>query len=171
MSELWSRFLKLTVIERGVIYVQSLERRDQTALLLLAIFFLSLFVYGGIWQPVNRYHEDSLADRDAMVSLLAYMRTTEKDARSATSGDASGLSGQSLLTRVSSTAQRYGIKPNRLQPEGDDAVSVWFEGVAFNDLVRWLQFLEKDSGVVVRQLSVDRQADSGRVNARIVIRS
>jgi type II secretory pathway component PulM len=74
------------------------------------------------------------------------------------------------LSRLSSSAGRFNIKPNRLQPEGADGVSVWFSEVGFNELIRWLENLGNE-GFTVKQISIDRQEASGLVNARIILRS
>jgi general secretion pathway protein M len=102
--------------------------------------------------------------------MLQGMRETEKDARASSGNATTAPTGQSLLSQVSRTAQQFGIKPNRLQPEGNDAVSVWFDEVSFNDLIKWLDS-QSQSGMSVRQISIDREELPGRVNARIVLRS
>lgn len=148
-----------------------LGQRDKIALSGLGIFFSLLFIYFAILGPVNKYHADSLAARDRQLSLIQYMRASENQARSASTGSQSATSGQSLLTQVSRVAQQIGIKPNRLQPEGSDAVSVWFDSVAFNDLVKMLKRVQSQQGIVVQQISIDREDQPGMVRARIVLRS
>ena len=78
--------------------------------------------------------------------------------------------GQSLITEVSGAAQLAGIKPNRLQPEGSDEVSVWFDSVPFDDLIDWIVRLNDEHGISIRVISIDRQDTPGTVNARIVLR-
>ena len=79
------------------------------------------------------------------------------------------IGGQDLLTQISRTASQAGITPSRLQPEGDSGVSVFFDSVAFNDLMRWLQS-QTEAGVSVRQMTVDREERTGIVKARVVLR-
>jgi general secretion pathway protein M len=148
-----------------------LEAREQSALITLATFGLLLFLYFLIWNPINQYHASSGVERDRQLSLLQYLRATEKEARTSSKGVTQAPAGQSLLTTVSRVAQQMGIKPNRLQPEGSDAVSVWFEGVAFDDLMRMLKQVRARQGIVVRQISIDREELPGMVRARIVLRS
>ncbi|MCB0068948.1 MAG: type II secretion system protein M, partial [Caldilineaceae bacterium] len=95
---------------------------------------------------------------------------TEADARSGGGGRDAAPTGQALLSQVSQTAQRYNVKPNRLQPEGTDGVSVWFDAAPFDNLVGWLEE-EARQGVIVRQISIDRQDQPGVVNARVVLRN
>jgi len=151
-------------------YLQ-LEKTERSALNALASFFTLLFLYFVIWSPVNQYHDSSEVERDRQLSLIQYMRSSEKEARASSQGVNRASTGQSLLTMVSRTAQQIGIKPNRLQPEGADAVSVWFDSVAFDDLMLMLKQIQARRGIVVQQISIEREEQPGIVRARIVLRS
>tara|TARA_R110002073_G_scaffold5076_1_gene32034 strand:+ start:840 stop:1331 length:492 start_codon:yes stop_codon:yes gene_type:complete len=146
-----------------------LERQEQTAVKGLGLFFLGLFLYFGLLQPVQDFYSERLSDFERNQSLLQYMKATEGEARAATSG-APGISGQNLMSDVSNSARRFGITPNRLQPEGADGVSVWFDGVSFALLLDWMASVSQQ-GVAVRQIVIDRNDASGMVNARIVLSS
>lgn len=147
-----------------------LEARDRLSLQILGAFFLVIFVVYGIWQPAADYAANAEISRDKQRDLLHWMRSTEAQARAGAKNQVSGTrGGRSLITLVSATAQQVGIKPNKLQPEGSEEVSVWFESVPFNNLITWLETLQRREGVFVRQLSVDRQEQSGIVNARMVL--
>jgi general secretion pathway protein M len=146
-----------------------LERQEQNAVKGLGLFFLGLFLYFGLFQPVQDFHSDRLNDFERNQSLLQYMKATEGDARAASSGTG-GISGQNLMSDVSNSARRIGIVPNRLQPEGEDSVSVWFDGVSFALLLDWMASVSQQ-GISVRQIVIDRNDDSGVVNVRIVLSS
>ena len=149
---------------------RALERRDQYALIGLGLFLGALVLYYGVWNPANDFFEARRTQRDRELSLVKYMRGSEARARASKMESTHSVSGQALLTQISRTAQQFQISPNRLQPEGTDGVSVWFDDVPFNDLVRWLE-LQSQQGVTIRQISIDRQAEAGMVKARIVLRS
>ena len=161
--------MALQLVEQMKARYAQLEVRDRRALVGLSTFFGALVLWFGFWQPVNQYLADNQASRDAAYSLIQYMRASEQAARRA-AGDSQVASqgGQSLLSTVSGFAQRQGIKPNRLQPEGGDAVSVWFDQVPFDALVVFMQELES-RGIRVRQISVDREDTPGTVRARLVL--
>ncbi|HKI74691.1 MAG TPA: type II secretion system protein M [Pseudomonadales bacterium] len=149
---------------------RSLEQRDRVALVGLGAFLAGLLLFYGVWTPANNFAESRRAERDRELALVKYMKASEAEARASKSSATPTVSGQALLTQISRTAQQFSINPNRLQPEGSDGVSVWFDDVVFNDLIRWLE-LQTRQGVNIRQISIDRQPDSGKVNARIVLRS
>lgn len=149
---------------------EDLERRERVAINLMVVFVAGLLLWYGALVPANLFLESRIVDRDRQLELLTYMRATEPKARAARTTGVSAPSGQSLLTAVSRSAQGFNINPNRLQPEGTGGVSVWFDGVVFDDLVRWLQD-QSSEGIYVQQVSIDRQAEPGKVNARIVLRN
>ncbi len=158
-------------LKKWVDRYQQLENRDRLALNGLGTFFGLLILYFVIWSPVNQYHEDSRAARDRELSLLQYMRKNEKQARASSKGVGPNATGKSLLTLVSRAAQRNGIKPDRLQPEGSEAVSIWFSRVAFDDLIGLLKQIELTDGIYVQQISIDREDQPGTVKTRVVLRS
>lgn len=163
--------MSIPIVDKLRSHYRQLEKRERSALNSLASFFVLLFLYFVIWSPVNRYQESSTAERDRQLDLIQYMRASEKEARASGRGGNRVHTGQSLLTLVSRTSQQMGIKPNRLQPEGSDAVSVWFNGVAFDDLMRLLKQIQVRQGIIVQQISIDREEQPGMVKARIVLRS
>ncbi|MCY4531466.1 MAG: type II secretion system protein M [Gammaproteobacteria bacterium] len=146
----------------------ALERSEKALAAIIAGMVAILFLYFAIWMPVNSYYQASLLDRDRQASLIRYMRASEDKVRASISGRPAG---QSLITEVSSTAEQAGIKPNRFQPEGSDAVSVWFDNVSFDDLIAWIVQLDDQRGIRVRQITIDRQDTPGIVNARVILRS
>lgn len=147
----------------------SLENREKNALLALTMFFVALIIYFAIWSPIYTYHQDSLQKRDTQFSLIQYMRASEKQARSSSSNTKAKPKGQSLITDISNSARQLGIKPSRMQPEGDSTVSVWFNDVVFNDLINWIVRLNEREGVGIQQISIDRQDNPGTVNVRLVL--
>ena len=148
-----------------------LERREQIALLTMSAFLAVVFLYFVIWSPANSYLADGRLNHERHLKILHYLQSTEAEAKAASKGSGkSKLTGQSMLTAVSRTAQNVGIKPSRMQPEGDSGVSVWFDSVAFTQLMLCLERLESRHGVVIKQISIDRRDDPGQVSVRLVLR-
>ena len=156
-------------LSRHLERLSTLDARERKVLKALILFLAVLLVYFGIWSPLHRYHESSLVKRDTAFGLLQYMRSSEKQARTVSVTKKQRPSGQSLITDISNVAKDQGIQPNRIQPEGGTAVIVWFDNVVFNDLMDWLVLLHGEYGVSVEQISIDRQAKPGLVNARVLL--
>lgn len=157
-----------SVFAKGQGYFNSLDERDKKAFNFLGVVVFFLIAYFGIWSPINNYVSAAMDERDRQLELIQWMRSTEKDARSSGQEGNKSLSGQSLLTQISRTAKIYNITPSRLQPEGNNGVSVWFDSVAFNDLIKWLQKLHNEGNMAVKQISIDAQPEPGKVSARMV---
>jgi general secretion pathway protein M len=167
------RISQIGIVSKASGVYAELESRDRYALIGLAAFFSLLFIVVGIWQPALDYAARAEVSRNNQRELITWMNSTAVQAR-ATAGNQTSArkSGQSLLTIVQRTAKNFSIKPDKLQPEGNDEVSVWFvEPVAFNMLLSWLEELQLKHGVLVRQISVDKHEQSGKVIARIVLKT
>ena len=146
---------------------QGLETGERTALTALAIFVLLMFCYFTLTASMA-FYASRLEDRNRYVALVARMESTVDVARQKRGDAASTLGGQQILNQVSRSTGQFNIKPTRLQPEGSDGVSVWFDDIPFNDLMRWLD-QQSRSGIGVKQMSVDREEATGTVNARVVL--
>ena len=149
---------------------EHLEKRDRVALNGLISFITIFLLYVLVWVPANNFLEDRKLNHERQLSLLQYLRSTEQQARASAGNKGSTVSSSKpLLQTVSNLAGLAGIQPDRLQPEATDGVSVWFDDVAFNNLIRWMELLNQE-GITVRQVSIDREEASGTVNARVILR-
>jgi len=79
---------------------------------------------------------------------------------------------RSLLAVVDQTSKQSQLGPavKRIEPDGQELVRVSLEQASFDDMVTWLGSLQRSYGVSVADVSLDRQAESGRVNARITLK-
>jgi len=155
------------LVKQGLDRYRGLSSRDRSVLQLLAVIVGLLLIYSLVWIPADRFLANSQDERNRHFDLLRYMQGTEAQARAVT-GVTSGLAGQTLLSQISSSTANFQIKPNRLQPEGSDAVSVWFDSVSFNNLIRWLE-QQSQQGINVRQISIDKGEAQGTVSARVIL--
>ena len=146
----------------------ALTERDRLAVLGLAAFLGLVVLYLGIWAPAHDWNVAADARYQRQFGVLQWMRANEENARAAarSSAAAQGGGNSSMLTRVSSSANRAGVKLTRFQPEGGGGVAIVIQNQPFNAVLRWLDELARDR-IQVRQLSLDRQGQSGLVNGRI----
>ena len=145
-----------------------LSERDHLAVLGLAAFLGLVVLYLGIWAPAHNWKTAADERYQRQFSVLQWMRAHEADARASarSAAAAQGSGNNSMLTQVSSTADRAGVKLTRFQPEGGGGVSIVIQNQNFNAVLRWLDDLARER-IQVRQLSLDRQGQSGLVNGRI----
>lgn len=148
--------------------------RDQRVLALLAVFLLVVSVWLLVRLPVERDLSQAQRRYEAARSdhlwILAHRDEAARAAgRGAGQGSRGSQSGQALLSTVAGSARRSGLTLNRFQPEGDDALAVSLDEVVFGEMLRWLETLEAEEGIRVRQASLSAADRPGRVRARLVL--
>ena len=124
-----------------------------------------------IWIPIYEYKEKQRDSYEKSLDLLLYLQSTEEEARSVKVDGSKRMSGQTLLTKVTRTAKTAGIQPSRLQPEGNDSVSIWFDSVSYRELMLFLERLQLREAIYVIQLSIDKGNQSGIISSRVTVRS
>ena len=151
--------------------IQELERKEKLAILALSVFLALLTFFLVIWLPIYEYREKQRDSYEKSLDLLLYLRSTEEEARSVKGVGPKRMSGQTLLTKVTRTAKTAGIQPSRLQPEGNDSVSIWFDSVSYRELMLFLERLQSREAIYIIQLSIDKGNQSGKISSRVTVRS
>ena len=151
--------------------IQELERKEKLAILALSVFLALLTFFLVIWIPIYEYKEKQRDSYEKSLDLLLYLQSTEEEARSVKVEGSKRMSGQTLLTKVTRTAKTAGIQPSRLQPEGNDSVSIWFDSVSYRELMLFLERLQSREAIYVIQLSIDKGNQSGKISSRVTVRS
>ena len=151
--------------------IQELERKEKLAILALSVFLVLLTFFLVIWFPIYEYKEKRRDSYERSLDLLLYLQSTEEEARSVKVDGSKRMSGQTLLTKVTRTAKTAGIQPSRLQPEGNDSVSIWFDSVSYRELMLFLERLELREAIYIIQLSIDKGNQSGKISSRVTVRS
>tara|TARA_E500000331_G_scaffold214151_1_gene205372 strand:+ start:147 stop:635 length:489 start_codon:yes stop_codon:yes gene_type:complete len=151
--------------------IQELERKEKLAILALSVFLAFLMFFLVIWLPIYEYREKQRDSYQRSLDLLLYLQSTEEEARSVKVEGSNRMSGQTLLTKVTRTAKTAGIQPSRLQPEGNDSVSIWFDSVSYRELMLFLERLQLREAIYVIQLSIDKGNQSGIISSRVTVRS
>lgn len=148
------------------------SERDQRLLAFLGLFLLAVMFWLLLWLPVQdrlRIAESRHARAlDDQRWILAHHETLQQRAGRQGS-EPGGRSGQALLSTVANSARNQGITLNRFQPEGNDALAVSLEDVPFADLLLWLEQLQQQEGIRVRNATLDAHTAPGRVRARILL--
>lgn len=152
----------------------NLQPREQRILLGGAVALLLLMLYALVWDP---YQQEMRRLRDAVSAKRLDLQTMQQAAieiEALRRGGAGGAlpAGQSIMALVDGSSKQFSIGAGikRIQPEGERAVKVWAEQVPFDDLIRWLDDLQKKSGIAVHTISIERQEVAGLVNVRMELR-
>jgi len=153
----------------------NLQPREQWVLMggaaVLALLMLYSLVLDPYQKEMARLHQSVSAKR---LDLHAMQQAAAEIATLRGSGAGGQLpAGQSIMGVVDSSAKQFsvggGIK--RVQPEGDHTVKVWAEQIPFDDLIRWLDELQKKYGIATYAITIERQETNGLVNVHMELRS
>lgn len=154
---------------------QGLNARERGVLAAGAALVLVLLLYTQVWEPFHQRFERLRATVAEGRQDLAWMRRAALELERLDRGNSPAqprpADGRSLLTLVDQTARTAGLGAavKRVEPQGSDQVRMRLEQVSFDELIRWLGSLEQEHGVQAVNAIVDRQAEGGRVDARLVL--
>ncbi|AXS81822.1 type II secretion system protein GspM [Marinobacter sp. Arc7-DN-1] len=172
-----SRIEDQPVVGKLIAQYDQLPRRDQQALIVLAIAVFIGILYFAVWRPSAEFHDQSLSARDNAAELLAWMQANEQTIQrlgNSGRGTASAAAdkpedGRALMALVTRSAGEAGLSLQRFEPGGEGAIRVWLENAPFAEVAAWLENLNTNHGVMVDQAAVDRASEPGRVSARFTL--
>lgn len=153
--------------------LQAWQQRSPREQRMLAIGGLALLVtlfYLMVWEPIMQGRaEAERALSEARATAQRIERVAAMQPAQARQRTASNPS-RSLLAQVNQAVRSntLGTTPERLTPDGDDAVRVWLQEAPFNNLLRWLAELEGNGGLRLERADIDRK-ESGLVDARLQV--
>lgn len=148
-------------------YYETAAPREQLALKALGIFLSAVAVLLLVILPLHRFNSDAIADFRAQRDTLQWMQVN----RSAVGKNPQKQreAGSSLLTLANQSARDFGLAFKRYEPNANQGLNLWLEQVPFNQVVKWLEALERDYGVGAVEFSASRRDEPGIVDVRIVL--
>jgi len=148
--------------------LQTQERITVTA---GAVALAIMLFYVAVWDPIHSSVEQLEKNVAKQAPLLQWMQQAAEDVKNlkGTKSQLKSKAGQSLLSLVDSTAKssKLGNALKRVKPDGEKKVRVWLENASFDAMVTWLEKLNKNYGIEVLTLVVDRKDVPGEIDARI----
>ncbi|WP_019530140.1 type II secretion system protein GspM [Dasania marina] len=157
----------LPLVQACVHRYQQLSERDQLAVkLLTAFFFILVIIYGLIVPSVNYSAEAKQQYQQAQADLQWMRENTPANLATAPRRNPN----ESILGIASSSAKKYYIDFKRYESQDENTLHINMERVLFKNLVLWLEFLEKQHGISLSNINIERQGNPAYVNARVVIK-
>ncbi len=155
----------------------SLQPRERRTLALGGLAVLVMLAFFLVWRPLHQ-RVDALDQRvvqqretlnwmrEAAAEVLAYR------GQSPAGPDPADLGGEALYSLADRSARQAGLGDalQRVEPAGEGRVRVTLEQASFDELLNWLQRLERDFAIAVDPVSLRRGDSPGRVNGQLVLR-
>lgn len=147
----------------------ALEKREQNLVLMLGGVLIIALVYFAIFQPLAQQLERAQQGLKREQKLLVWV---EKNAVKliglrASSGAPSASNQGSLEQIVNSSARRYKLTINRLQPQ-TNKLQVTLDKAPFAVLLQWIQELQLNYGVKFEIAEFRPEGTPGMVKTRLV---
>tara|TARA_B110000902_G_C13998993_1_gene471916 strand:+ start:247 stop:726 length:480 start_codon:yes stop_codon:yes gene_type:complete len=142
-----------------------LSEREQRLVIISAVLVIVAIFYWGIWSPLNTSLERGQTAVNNQTELLAWVqKNANRAAQLRRSGDNNTRFSGSLPQAVNQSASRMKIAISRMQPQGDE-LQVWIDQAPFNDILSWLQSMEK-TGVSILDIDITASDLPGQVKIR-----
>jgi len=145
-------------------FLQLSEREQRLVAISAALVFVAIF-YWGIWSPLNMSLEQDKKAVENQIELLAWVqKNANKAVQLRSGGDNKNVFSGSLPQAVNQSANSLKIAISRMQPQGEE-LQVWIDQAPFNDILSWLQALEK-TGISVLDIDIAESGLPGQVKIR-----
>lgn len=146
----------------------SLAPRERRIVAAGAVVLIAVVVWMAVVEPLQQRRAQMEQGVATNRALIAWMNQV---GGSLGAGPRRVGNGDSLFAAVDRSARATALAGSlqRVQPEGQTTVRVWLDNAPFDELVRWVGALERDQGIAVSALSVERTQTAGLVNARLTL--
>ena len=150
----------------------SLAPRERAMVSIAAVVVALALVYAVAWDPLTSSVSRLQQSVEEQQALKQWMQQSAAEVNQLRGAAGASDDHRSLLAVVDQTSKQSQLGPavKRIEPDGQELVRVSLEQASFDDMMSWLGSLQRSFGVSVADVSIDRQAASGRVNARITLK-
>ncbi|ORT51662.1 general secretion pathway protein GspM [Vibrio sp. qd031] len=155
-----------SVIEPINQWWKGISPREKLLVIVLSVLLVIASIYWGVIAPLQAQKASA---EQRLISERQLYSWVEDKANQITSLRAERgqvrVNNQALNQVVSSSVKRYKIDLQRVQPR-DEALQVVIGPLAFNTLVQWLEFLQKQYGVKVEFMDINQTDTEGVVEVK-----
>lgn len=147
---------------------QALEQRERRLLSVLGVFLLLVFLWLGVWQPVQQSVENAERRLDAQRNTLALVERHTQRIHAAREQQGSGpsevISSAQLSGYLNTLTQQLELEVTRIQPQNESRVMV-FNEANFDAVIDMVAQLVS-RGVIIEHLDISETNDAGVVRVR-----
>ena len=139
---------------------------------LLCVAATALYFY--IWKPYDQkmefYQQQTRAVQND-INWLIQVNSEVKKLRTL-SNDSVGTFKGSMINTVDKSLKQNQIDKtvSLLENSGNDNVVVQFNQINFNELLKWIGYLKKRYGILVKNIDVTKESETALVNARVILK-
>ncbi len=144
-------------------WIDARSPRERWLIAALAVVAAATLLVALVWRPIEAAHSAALADIDRYDRIAARLRVAGPDVARMAAARAVTPS-----TTITDSAAKAGLTIQRIEPQGVN-IGVTLDAAGFDALVGWLAALERDAGMRVVELKLERRPDPGVVSAQVTL--
>ena len=147
----------------------ALDASERKMLVIGSVFVTLFIVYSLLYKPMV----DSIAQYEKSNSENQELLIWMKQSAASLSGNTSGKNtidkrkGRALNVVINTTATSARLNISRSQPRDNKQYQIWLDQVVFNDLLSWLDVLQKDYGIFVSNINLSTTDEKGKVRVNL----
>ncbi len=156
-------------------WFDALEEREKILVLTAVVLIVCVTFWFGVWKPLDSGQKSAAARVDVWKISLAELRPLKGQIQASASGQSiQAGQDQSLVVIIDSTLRQRGLYDSlqRSQPTpAGNGIRIEFESAAFDDLMLWLDDVNRQYGLLVQSGSFSLAAgeNPGRVNSTLTL--
>jgi len=158
-------------LEAASIWYHSLPQRDRMLVISTSVILLITLFYLIVWEPIHTGLEQQKQQYQSQKSIVRWMQEASAEVKLLKRSGAKTItsSNQPVSLIVEQSAKISGLKNNigKLESSGKNGARTKLDGASFNQILIWLNTLEKKHGVSVTSANIERGDKTGTVNARL----
>jgi len=151
-------------------YWAQLKPRERMLLIGGGVFIILLMLYSLLWDPLVKKADQLNNSIPAQMELVAWMEQAALEVQELKANKQEKpqiKGGQSMLAVIDRTAKQRRLSMKRVEPDGSTRVRVWLERASFDDLLLWIGSVQREYGIRIDSVVVDKEDEPGLVNARL----
>lgn len=143
-----------------------LSGRERSLLALLLLSSVMIVFIFGLWQPMRAGLQTAQQQANRQNELFDWVKSRANQIESLRqSGGISATTRQPLNQVIATSSQEFAISLIRIQPRGEE-LQVWVAALPFNRLLDWINYLNRQQGIQVTALDIERTEQNGVVEVR-----
>ena len=147
-------------------WLQQLPRRRQIALLAVAAALLLGLLLAVLAGPLTARHSAAALRNQQLAAQLLHVQALSSELQQLKRAGA-GPGSKNINQLINQSTARFGIVPNRIQPDSRGETRIRFDEISYAALLRWLYHMEKVELVVLREVSIVQAVGAGSVKATV----
>lgn len=152
-------------------YLSTLNEREKLMLVGAGLCLILYVYYLLLYSPLNHHVTQKSTQLVDKINTLQWMQKIRQQNRTASTKQM--LNNSQLLTALATQLKNdSSLKfPYQLQQTSSGDIQLTFDGVAFNSFIAWLEKMNQQYAITVKQFEADRTKTSGVTRLMILISS